>query len=733
MAHATEAPPGSLVGHYQLLSQVGAGGMGVVFKAFDTKLERTVALKFLAPTCGVDDRERLLREARSASALDHKNIASIHAVEETDNGQLFIVMAYYDGESLAERMSRTCFSPAEAFPIVHQIAEGLQHAHLHNLIHRDIKPSNVILPTEGEAKIVDFGLARLLSADAPTQSRSLAGTLSYMSPEQFEGRAVDARTDIWSLGVVAYQLLTNSLPFFGENPAALIRAVLRRDPAIDTLPDEWQLVLQRALSKNVESRYQTCTELLCDLEAAQKLAQYGKPEQITPASSHRIQLVGENRRPKRLQFLRTPRRALLAFAFAILTVAFGILGLQQWPRLGIRPEALQNTVAYESYLRGLELLARYDKPENLDAAMQAFEHTTKADPRFALAFAALGESYWNKYLLDPDQNWIDRATAACKRATEINNQLPAVYVTLGRIHDGTGRHELALQEFQRALDLDHKDADALLGLADSYARVGRSQEAEDTYKRAAAMRPENWSGHYRLGSFYFQQGRFEEAEYQFRKVIELTPDNAQAHSSLGIALMQRTLLDEAETELKKSIDLRPTYFAFSNLGLVYFTQKHWADAVTMLNAALKLNRNDFRVWANLAVAYEWLNQNTKAAEAFREELARLEPIAKLRPEDSSLQCELALLYSKQHLRQKTISGVQAALAQTPQDAEVLSCAGESYLNLGDRSQALNYVAKALEKGLPVRDLEQNPTLHNLLSDPALRVPGTPSVARTDPR
>jgi tetratricopeptide (TPR) repeat protein len=733
MAHATEAPPGSLVGHYQLLSQVGAGGMGVVFKAFDTKLERTVALKFLAPTCGTDDRERLLREARSASALDHKNIASIHAVEEDDNGQLFIVMAYYQGESLAERMSRISFLPAEVFPIVRQIAEGLQYAHLHNLIHRDIKPSNVILPIEGEAKIVDFGLARLVSADAATQSRSLAGTLSYMSPEQLNGRAVDARTDIWSLGVVAYQLLTNTLPFSGENPGAVIRAVLRRNPAIETLPDEWQLILQRALSKNVESRYQSCTQLLCDLDGVQKLAQYGTAEQVTPACEHRVQLVGEKRKPKRFRFLLTPRRAILASAFALLIAAFGIVERQQWSRQGIRLEGSQDTVAYESYLRGLDLLARYDKPENLDAAIQVLERTTKVDPRFALAFAALGESYWNKYVLDPDQKWIDGATAACKRATEINDQLPAVYVTLGRIHDGTGKHELALQEFQRALDLDHRNADALLGLADSYARVGRSQEAEDTYKRAAAMRPENWSGHYRLGSFYFQQGRFEEAENQFRKVIELTPDNAQAHSGLGTAMLQRTRSDEAEEELKKSIELRPTYFAYSNLGLVYFAQKRWADAVTMLNAALKLSRNDFRVWANLAVAYEWLSQHSQAAEAYREELIRLEPIARLRPEDSSLQCELGLLYSKQQLRNKAIPLVQAALAQTPQDAEVLSCAGESYYNLGDRSRALNYIAKALDKGLPVSELDQNPTLRNLLSDPALRVPGTGTVGSTDPR
>ncbi len=216
MAPLAQASVGSVIGHYQILCQVGAGGMGTVFKAFDTTLHRTVALKFLAPDpINPVDRDALLHEARAASVLDHKNIATVHAVEQTDDGQLFLVMAYYEGHSLAARMTGPGFPLSATIEIVGQIAEGLGHAHQHNIVHRDIKPSNVILTASGESKIVDFGLARFVSPGATTQTLTFSGTLSYMSPEQVMGRPVDARSDIWSLGVIMYQLLSNRLPFPG--------------------------------------------------------------------------------------------------------------------------------------------------------------------------------------------------------------------------------------------------------------------------------------------------------------------------------------------------------------------------------------------------------------------------------------------------------------------------------------------------------------------------------------
>jgi eukaryotic-like serine/threonine-protein kinase len=714
MARLAQTPADNLVGHYQILCQVGAGGMGKVFKAFDTQLQRTVALKFLTadPTKFID-HESLLREARAASTLDHKNIASVHAVEETDDGQLFIVMTYYEGQSLSTRMNGAPLSPREAVEIIRQIAEGLAHAHLHNLVHRDIKPSNVILTSEGEAKIVDFGLARFVSPTAPTQTLSLAGTLCYMSPEQVSGMAVDARTDIWSLGVIAYQLLTNRLPFPDNNPASTVNAILHSPPAeLEGVPRELQWIVQRALAKRLPDRYQSCAELLRDLETTAIPAD----RSTTRSGKLAFRRFASLALAVRLQAALTEgRRWTLLVALVLLAGTVAVSFRKQvLPVQNAQPEI--PPAAYESYLQGRQYLDRYDKPGNLDASIRLFETTTKADPKFALAFAALGEAYWEKYALSDDPRWVQLASSACQRAAELNNQLPAVYVTLGRIHSGTGMHDLAIQEFQRARELDHHNPDALLGLADAYANVGRTQEAEDAYKRAAAMRPADWDGHYRLGAFYYSQHRFPEAATQFHRVIELLPDHVPAHTGLGTTLISLGKEDEAEAEFKKALALAPDYVASSNLGVIYYNHKRFAEAAAMTEQALQLNDKDYRLWNNLAIAYEWLGQPDKARQAFHQELSRLEQIVPLRPYDAEVQANLGVMYSQLHLRDKASAHLEAALAISPDEAEILGRAGEVYENLGERVQALEYFQKALRKGWVLEDLETNPDLRSLLSD-----------------
>jgi tetratricopeptide (TPR) repeat protein len=724
MAHPARATPGTYVGHYEILHEVGAGGMGVVYKAFDRQLQRAVALKFLSPDpiCNSADRKRLLHEARAASTLDHKNIATIHAVEETGDGQLFIVMSYYEGVSLATRMRRDPLSKAESVEIVRQIAEGLGYAHVHNIVHRDIKPSNVILTPEGEAKIVDFGLARFVSAGASTATLSPAGTLLYMSPEQLSGKAVDARTDVWSLGVITYELLTNRLPFQADNPAATITAILQSPPArMDGVSPELQSIVLRALSKNVADRYQSCGELLNDLKAVDTFR--GDLTHGAGREVFKVRVPLALSRPADRAPVRTRRRPwMAAMVVALLALIAGVwIGKRIIDWVKERQVSVSaNPAAYETYLQGLESLRRYDKPGNLDAAIRLFEATTKADPKFALAFAALGEAYWNKYRRDDDPRWVELASTSCRRAAELNDRLPAVFVTLGRIHDGTGQHNLALQEFERALELDHRNADALLGLGDAYSSVGRTQEAEDTYKRAAAMRPEYWDGHYRLGAFYYKQGRFADAASQFRRVVELLPDHAPAHTSLGTAWLSLGQEPDAEAEFKKSLALAPDYPALANLGVMYYRQKRFAESTTMTVKALSLNDKDYRLWNNLAIAYEWLGQPEKAKNAFSRELARLEQIVALKSEDAEVRANLGVMYSQRHQRSRALPHLEAALALSPDDPEILNKVGEAYEKLGERSKGLEYFQKALGKGLTLEDMELNPDLRSLLSDPSAR-------------
>ena len=208
-------PGGGRVGDYQILEVVGAGGMGVVYKARDLKLERTVALKFLPlePTVGEKEKERFRTEARAASGLDHTNIGVIHGLEETPDGHLYIVMAFYEGKTLTQKIQDGAVPTFEAVGLATQMAAGLAEAHAHNIVHRDIKPSNLILTNSGVLKVVDFGLALVMTGATFTHSTAMAGTVPYMSPEQANGASVDHRSGIWSAGVVLAGMVAGKHPF----------------------------------------------------------------------------------------------------------------------------------------------------------------------------------------------------------------------------------------------------------------------------------------------------------------------------------------------------------------------------------------------------------------------------------------------------------------------------------------------------------------------------------------
>ncbi|MGH9584471.1 MAG: serine/threonine-protein kinase, partial [Bryobacteraceae bacterium] len=257
-----------VAGDYQILGIAGAGGMGVVYRARDLKLERTVALKFLPP--GISDntsaRTRILREARTACALDHQNIGVIHGIEEVEDGSSCIVMAFYDGETLAARIRHNSLGMAEALDIAIQMARGLGEAHSHRVIHRDIKPGNVMLTSSGGVRIVDFGLASAATSETASKT-GLTGTVAYMSPEQAMGHDYDQRTDIWALGCVLAEMLTGRNPFDRETIPAMIVAILNEPPrGLDELPPGMQQVLYRMLAKNPAERYVSCAELITDLE-----------------------------------------------------------------------------------------------------------------------------------------------------------------------------------------------------------------------------------------------------------------------------------------------------------------------------------------------------------------------------------------------------------------------------------------------------------------------------------
>src|SRR6266478_8656261 len=262
---------GETISHYRITDKLGAGGMGVVYKAQDLQLERFVALKFLPQDLSLSetDRERFLREARSASALDHPNIGVIHGIDKTGDGRMFIVMAYYEGQTLSQKLNGGQLSLRQATDWTCQIAAGLAAAHARNIVHRDIKPSNIIITKDNSARIVDFGLARVVATPSATMTGGITGTLPYMSPEQILGEAVDRRCDVWALAILLVQMATGSHPFGRDNTTAMTFAILNQPPAaIDSLPALLQPIALHGLAKEVAHRYSDAKEMMADLEAA---------------------------------------------------------------------------------------------------------------------------------------------------------------------------------------------------------------------------------------------------------------------------------------------------------------------------------------------------------------------------------------------------------------------------------------------------------------------------------
>ncbi len=285
---------GKTISHYRILEELGRGGMGLVYKAEDTRLKRTVALKFLPPelTRDAEAKQRFMHEAQAASALEHQNVCTIYEIDETEEDQTFIVMGCYQGQTLKEKIVEGPLKVEEAVDIAVQIAQGLNKAHWKGIVHRDIKPANLFVTEDGVVKILDFGLAKLTGETKLTKTGTTLGTVSYMSPEQTRGEKVDGRSDIWSMGIVLYEMLTGQRPFKGEYEQAVVYSIMGEEPEPVTglrtgVPMELEQIVNKCLDKDPSGRYQRADELIVDLRRVMKKSDPTRSSAMPPREAKR--------------------------------------------------------------------------------------------------------------------------------------------------------------------------------------------------------------------------------------------------------------------------------------------------------------------------------------------------------------------------------------------------------------------------------------------------------------
>ena len=570
---------GSTVGRYRIMACIGAGGMGTVYRAQDTRLNRDVALKFLPVHLGSHRgaQERLLAEARAAAALEHPNVCVVHEIGETDDGRPFIVMALCDGETLKEKLRLGPLAPAEAVEIAMQIARGLAAAHARGIIHRDVKPGNVMLGPDGTVKLLDFGLAKVADVTI-TGPGATPGTLAYMSPEQARGNPVDQRTDLWSLGVVLYEMLTGMRPFRGASDRALFQAILHEEPEPISqqrpeAPEPLRRIVERLLRKDPDARYGRAEELLADL--AQGLSSGARPSRLSAFSRRRpgllagtgIALValvgaafwqaGRGRGPEGASIAVLPLTTLGADA-ADAALADGMTGelIALLSKLG-RLRVIASTSAFAFKGRPIDLRRIADSlrvSHILEGGLQRIGSRLRLQVR--LVDVSDGSTRWSEtYDRDMKDVFATEDDLARAVARELEVRLG------GRSGSNLLRHRT---RSIAAYELYLRGSDLTLGFTDSGVRAGL-----EYFKQAIALDSTYAAAYAGAARMYTMLGETDNpgfslrelqarAEAAARKAVALDDSLPEAHVTLGLVQFRwRSDLAFANTEMRRALALNP--------------------------------------------------------------------------------------------------------------------------------------------------------------------------------